>query len=97
MCIRDRASWGSRMHQPYLTTGGISIDIPLYLWELIRKWFMNFPIKLNEIHTVLTLNRIWKVRLADVGIITKKMIEAYVLSGILVRSSGLVVDLRFLG
>ena len=25
------ATWGARMHTPYLTPGGISIDIPLYL------------------------------------------------------------------
>ena len=50
-----------------------------------------------EIHTVVTLNRIWKIRLADVGIITSKMIEAYALSGIIIRASNMKKDLRLLG
>ena len=53
--------------------------------------------KLMEIHTVLTNNRIWKIRLADVAIITKKILEGYALSGVMLRSSNIKKDLRLLG
>ena len=53
--------------------------------------------KCIELHTVLTNNRIWKIRLADVAIITKKILEGYALSGVMLRSSNIKKDLRLLG
>ena len=53
--------------------------------------------KLMEIHTVLTNNRIWKIRLADVAIITKKILEGYALTGVMLRGSNIKKDLRLLG
>ena len=50
-----------------------------------------------EIHTVLTNNRIWKIRLADVGIVSRKIMEGYALSGVMLRSSNIKKDLRLLG
>lgn len=46
---------------------------------------------------MLTGNRIWKVRLADVGIAAGKTVEAHALTGVLVRGSGIKKDLRILG
>ena len=53
--------------------------------------------KWMEIHTVLTNNRIWKIRLADVAIITKKILEGYALTGVVLRGSNIKKDLRLLG
>ena len=53
--------------------------------------------KCIELHTVLTNNRIWKIRLADVAIITKNILEGYALSGVMLRSSNIKKDLRLLG
>ena len=53
--------------------------------------------KWMEIHTVLTNNRIWKIRLADVAIITKKILEGYALTGVIMRGSNIKKDLRLLG
>ena len=53
--------------------------------------------KCIELHTVLTNNRIWKIRLADVAIITKKILEGYALSGVMLRGSNIKKDLRLLG
>ena len=50
-----------------------------------------------ELHTVLTNNRIWKIRLADVGIVSRKIMEGYALSGVMLRSSNIKKDLRLLG
>ena len=50
--------------------------------------------KWMEIHTVLTNNRIWKIRLADVAIITKKILETYALTGVIMRGSHIKKDLR---
>jgi NADH-quinone oxidoreductase subunit D len=53
--------------------------------------------KWMEIHTVLTNNRIWKIILADVAIITKKILEGYALTGVMLRGSNIKKDLRLLG
>jgi len=53
--------------------------------------------KCIELHTVLTNNRIWKIRLADVAIITKKILEGYALTGVMIRGSNIKKDLRLLG
>ena len=45
---------------------------------------------------MLTGNRIWKVRLADIGIAASKAVEANALSGVLVRASAIKKDLRIL-
>ena len=50
-----------------------------------------------ELHTVLTNNRIWKIRLADVGIISKKIVQTYALSGVIMRGSNVKKDLRLIG
>ncbi len=54
---------GARMHSGFLRLGGISVDVPLYLFDQIYKWLNVFPIKLQDIHTVLTGNRIWRGKL----------------------------------
>jgi NADH:ubiquinone oxidoreductase subunit D len=53
--------------------------------------------KWMEIHTVLTNNRIWKIRLADVATVTKKILEGYALTGVIIRGSHIKKDLRLLG
>ena len=45
--------------------------------------------KLMEIHTVLTNNRIWKIRLGDIAIITKKILQGYSLTGVIIRGSNI--------
>jgi NADH:ubiquinone oxidoreductase subunit D len=75
------------MHSGFLRLGGISVDVPLYLLDQIYKWLSEFPRKVQDIHTLLTGNRIWRIRLADVGIVTKQMIDAYAITGVLMRSS----------
>jgi NADH-quinone oxidoreductase subunit D len=54
-------------------------------------------LKCIELHTVLTNNRIWKIRLADVGIVSRKIMEGYALSGVMLRGSNIKKDLRLLG
>ena len=54
----------------------------------------NFTSRIDEIEELLTNNRIWKSRLVDIGIITKKQALTWGFSGVLLRSTGLAWDLR---
>jgi NADH:ubiquinone oxidoreductase subunit D len=51
-------------------------------------------ITLNEIHNVLTNNKVWKIRLKNVGIYDWKTAISYNLTGVMARSVGLKRDLR---
>ena len=90
---------GNRMHTSYITIGGVIIDIPLYWLDQIYKWFHIFPIKLQEIHTVLSYNRLFKIRLSNIAILTTNIIECYAITGVSMRASREInkKDLRLIG
>lgn len=83
---------GSRMHSllfKYKTTLNL-----FYQFESILLFCKNFLFSLNEIHNVLTYNKIWKNRLINIGSISLKNCIEYGLTGIILRSSGKKHDLR---
>jgi len=49
---------GARFHSGFIRVGGISCDIPLYLIDYLSGCIVDFPLKLSEIHGLLTGNRI---------------------------------------
>jgi NADH:ubiquinone oxidoreductase subunit D len=62
---------GSRFHSAYIRPGGVAFNIPLGLLDDIYIFSNQFFFRLNELDDILSLNRIWKNRLCDVGIVTK--------------------------
>ena len=54
-------------------------------------------VKLQEIHNLVTRNRIWLTRLASLAVISKKISEVYGLSGVLIRAADSKKDLRVTG
>lgn len=85
---------GSRMHSAYFRPGGINYDLPLGFLNDISNFCYQFERRLYEIEEMLTNNRIWKQRLVNIGII--KSIDAlnFGFSGVMLRSSGILWDLR---
>ena len=86
---------GARMHAAFHRT---SINFNYIFENNLLKDILNF-IKncyktLNEIHNVLTYNKIWKKRLINVGSINIDNTNSWNLTGILARSVGLKKDLR---
>jgi NADH dehydrogenase (ubiquinone) Fe-S protein 2 len=53
-----------------------------------------FLLRLNELEEMLTSSRIWKERLVDVGIVSSKKAIDWGFSGVMLRGSGIVWDLR---
>ncbi len=68
MVFYERAS-GSRMHAAYFRPGGVHQDLPVELVEDIGKWCDQFPEKLDDIHGLITDNRIFKQRNVDIGVV----------------------------
>jgi NADH dehydrogenase (ubiquinone) Fe-S protein 2 len=82
------------MHAAYIRPGGVSLDIPIGLLDSIYVFIKQFSIRLDEIEEMLTLNRIWKERLVNIGVVSAKKAIDYGFSGVMLRGSGLSWDLR---
>lgn len=94
MIFYERAS-GARLHAAYFRPGGVHQDLPDALLDDIEDWAINeFPQIIEDTDGLLTENRIFKQRNADIGIITEQDILDYGYSGVMVRGSGLAWDLR---
>ncbi|GGB02314.1 NADH-quinone oxidoreductase subunit D [Allosediminivita pacifica] len=93
MIFYERAC-GARLHAAYFRPGGVHQDLPPDLIDDIEQWADEFPSKLDDIDNLLTENRIFKQRNADIGIVTEQDIQDWGFSGVMVRGSGLAWDLR---
>jgi NADH-quinone oxidoreductase subunit D len=85
---------GSRMHSAYIRPGGVHQDLPNNLLEEIAIFIKDFPKKIDDMEGLLTENRIFKQRLVDVGIVSKKQALDWGFSGPMIRGSGIAWDLR---
>jgi NADH dehydrogenase (ubiquinone) Fe-S protein 2 len=85
---------GARMHAAYIRPGGVSLDIPIGLLDDIYLFCKQFSSRIDEIEELLTNNRIWKMRLVDVGIVSLQEALQWGFSGVMLRGSGLSWDVR---
>ncbi|WP_444451872.1 NADH-quinone oxidoreductase subunit D [Rhodobacter capsulatus] len=93
MIFYERAC-GARLHANYFRPGGVHQDLPPELIDDIEIWAKAFPQVLDDIEGLLTENRIFKQRNADICIITEEEISKWGYSGVMVRGSGFAWDLR---
>ncbi len=93
MVFYERAC-GARLHAAYFRPGGVHQDLPPALLDDIEAWADAFPKVLADLHTLLTENRIFKQRNADIGIVTEEDALRWGYSGVMVRGSGMAWDLR---
>ena len=85
---------GARLHAAYFRPGGVHQDLTGDLLDDIEQWSEEFPRVLDDIDGLLTENRIFKQRNADIGIVTQEDALSYGFSGVMVRGSGMAWDLR---
>lgn len=85
---------GARMHAAYIRPGGVAQDLPVGLLEDIYKFIVQFSSRIDEIEELLTNNRIWKQRLVGIGIVTALQALCWGFSGVMLRGSGILWDLR---
>ncbi len=93
MVFYERAS-GSRMHAKYFRIGGVHQDLPEKLIDDIYAWCDPFLKVVDDLDALLTGNRIFKQRNADIGVVTLDDAFRYGFSGVMVRGSGAAWDLR---
>merc|ERR1712072_1000612 len=68
--------------------------VSTFLLEDILEFNRNFLKTLNEMHNVLTYNKIWKQRLINIGTYNHETCVSYGLTGVMSRSVGIKRDLR---
>ena len=85
---------GARMHAAYFRPGGVSQDLPLGLLDDIYYFCNQFLYRIAEIEDLLTANRIWKQRLVDIGVVSYEQALDWGFSGVMLRGSGVLWDLR---
>ncbi len=93
MVFYERAC-GARLHAAYFRPGGVHQDLPPELLNDIEEWAHAFPKVLDDLDGLLTENRIFKQRNADIGIVTEEDALTWGYSGVMVRGSGMAWDLR---
>jgi len=87
---------GARMHAAYIRPGGVAKNISHTLFWDISVFVNKFDKRINEIEDMLTSNRIWNIRLRNIGIVDIKTAFDYGFSGVMLRGSGVNWDLRLL-
>uniref|UniRef100_UPI004047E504 NADH dehydrogenase (quinone) subunit D n=1 Tax=Aliarcobacter sp. TaxID=2321116 RepID=UPI004047E504 len=85
---------GARLTHSAVRIGGVPLDLPSN-WTADCLSFLDVLEKeLKNYEGLLTENRIWKMRLENVGVITPQMAKDWGCSGIALRGSGIKWDLR---
>lgn len=93
MIFYERAC-GARLHAAYFRPGGVHQDLPPELCQDIWDWTEQFPQVIQDLHELLTENRIFKQRNVDIGVVSLEQAQSWSFSGVMVRGSGWAWDLR---
>lgn len=101
-CFRDREkilhlfeiTCGARLLYNYIWPGGLSHDLHPDFVRLAREFIKEFKPNLVELNNLLTYNRIFIDRTANVGILPLETAINYGITGPMLRGSGMRWDLR---
>ena len=85
---------GARMLYNYIWVGGLYYDLPVGFEERCREFARYLRPKLVELQNLLTSNKIFIERTANVGVLPLDMAVNYGVTGPMLRGSGLRYDLR---
>jgi NADH dehydrogenase I D subunit len=85
---------GARFTVSYMRIGGMSVDVPDHFVPMVQHFIDELDRRVDEYETLLTNNRIWRMRTEGVGVITPGRAISYGLSGPSLRGSNVDLDLR---
>ena len=85
---------GNRLTYNYARVGGVSGDAPKGFLEKTKEFLDYFEPKLDEYNNLISYNKIFVHRLANVAVISAEEAIAYGLTGPNLRGSGVPFDLR---
>lgn len=85
---------GARLTHSAIRIGGVPLDLPENWIENCTNFLNNLKKEIENYEKLLNDNRIWRMRLENVGVISKEMTKDFALSGVALRGSGIKWDLR---
>ena len=85
---------GGRIFPQFFRIGGVRNDFPEGFERMLDKTFEGLKRSLDEYHTLLTNNPIFKARTQGVGVIAREDAVSYGCSGPTLRGSGVAYDVR---
>lgn len=86
---------GARLHTAYFRPGGVSFYPPPDFFSDVFFFCESFKDRLGELRTLLDNNRIWNMRLREVGTVSYDSALAHSFTGPMIRGSGIPWDSRF--
>ncbi len=101
-CFRDREkildlfemTCGARLLYNYMWVGGVSHDLPVDFLRLAKDFIVYFRPKIKELNNLLTYNKIFIERTANVGILPLDTAINFGVTGPILRASGIPFDIR---
>jgi len=85
---------GARLTHSAVRIGGVPLDLPEGWLSSLTEYIDRLPEQIQLYEDLLTENRIWKMRLEDVGVLTPETAQSWGCSGIMLRGSGIRYDIR---
>jgi len=86
---------GARLTHSAVRIGGVPLDIPSDWLENMEKFCANLEYELEHTYNALLQeNRIWKMRLENVGVLSAEDALSWGCSGVMIRGSGIAYDIR---
>ena len=85
---------GARLTHSSIRIGGVPLDLPENWITKLSKFIDKLPSNIADYEAILDQNRIWKMRLEGVGVITPEMAQTWGCSGPSLRGSGIAWDIR---
>ena len=86
---------GARLTHSAVRIGGVPLDLPDNWLTDLAKFCDKVNYELEHTYeALLTENRIWKMRLEDVGVLTPEDALSWGCSGVMIRGSGIKYDIR---
>lgn len=85
---------GARLTHSSIRIGGVPLDLPQGWLEKLNHFINELPKNIELYEGLLDTNRIWRMRLENVGILSEEMALSWGCSGIMLRGSGIEWDIR---
>lgn len=85
---------GARLTHSAVRIGGVPLDLPKGWIENLATYLQKLPENIKMYEDLLTENRIWKMRLEDVGTLSPEEAMSWGCSGVMLRGSGIKYDIR---
>ncbi len=85
---------GARLTHSAVRIGGVPLDLPNGWLDKLSVYISQMHKNIADYEGLLDQNRIWKMRLEDVGVISKEDAISWGCSGIVLRGSGVQWDIR---